>query len=62
MGEKQRSLDYYRDALRLYQAVNGRAGEAAILEEMGQIYYSLGQNQKALDHYNRALITVPSHR
>jgi CHAT domain-containing protein len=56
MGEKQRSLDYYREALRLYQAVNFRVGEAALLAEMGEIYGSSGQSQKALDHYKRALL------
>ena len=54
MGEKQRSLDYYRDELRLYQAVNLRVGEAALLAEMGEIYCSSGQNKKALRDAPRA--------
>ena len=61
-GEKQRSLDYYRDGLRLYQAVNLRPGEAAMLSDMGEIYYSSGQKQKALDHYYRALLLCSSRR
>src|SRR5262249_47525545 len=52
---KQKSLEYYHQALLLHRVVGDREGEAIILGNMGGPYDSLGEYQKALDSYNQAL-------
>ncbi|MEQ9545624.1 MAG: tetratricopeptide repeat protein, partial [Marinobacter sp.] len=51
----QQALDYYNQALPLFQAVGDRRGEATTLNNIGRVYSSLGQKQQALDYYNQAL-------
>jgi CHAT domain-containing protein/Tfp pilus assembly protein PilF len=55
VGEKQKALDTYNQAMPLRRAVGDRAGEAATLNNIGEVYYALGEKQKALDYYNQAL-------
>ncbi len=55
LGEKQKALDYFNQALPLLRAVGNRAGEATALNNIGLVYSDLGEQQKALDYYNRAL-------
>ena len=55
MGEKQKALEYYNQALPLRQAVGDQSGEAATLNNIGRIYDSLGEKQKALAYYNQVL-------
>jgi CHAT domain-containing protein/Flp pilus assembly protein TadD len=55
LGEKQKALDYYNQALPLYRAVGNRGGEAKTLNNIGTVYNALGEKQKALDYYNQAL-------
>ncbi|CCH93607.1 Genome sequencing data, contig C274 [Microcystis aeruginosa PCC 9432] len=62
LGEKQKALDYYQQALPLWRAVgaaegtqSARAGEAATLNNIGFVYADLGEKQKALDYYQQAL-------
>ena len=62
LGEKQKALDYYNQALPIRRAVGdsealrrNRRGEAATLNNIGAVYHSLGEKQKALDFYNQAL-------
>jgi CHAT domain-containing protein/Tfp pilus assembly protein PilF len=55
LGEKQKELDYYNQALPLQRAVGDRAGEAATLKNIGLVYDTLGQMRKALDYFNQAL-------
>ncbi|MEH2281507.1 MAG: CHAT domain-containing tetratricopeptide repeat protein, partial [Nostoc sp.] len=55
LGEKQKALDLYNQALPLTRAVGERTGEAATLTSIGQVYFALGEKQKALDFYNQAL-------
>jgi CHAT domain-containing protein/tetratricopeptide (TPR) repeat protein len=55
LGEKQKALDYYNQALPLYRAVGDKSGEAVILSNIGSAYSALGEKQKALDHFNQAL-------
>lgn len=59
LGEMQKALDYYNQALPLTRAVS--AGEAATLSNIGGVYSDLGEKQKALDCYNQALRLNP-HR
>ena len=48
-------MDYYSRALPLFQATGNRRGEAATLNNIGSVYDSLGEKQKALDYYSRSL-------
>ena len=55
LGENQKALEQYEQALPLRRAVGDRRGEASTLTSMGQVYSSLGENQKALEQYEQAL-------
>ena len=55
LGEKQKALDYYEQALPLYRQVGDRGGEATTLNNIGMVYSALGEKQKALDYYEQAL-------
>src|SRR5438132_6940202 len=55
LGEKQKALDYYNQALPLHRAVGNRSGEARTLNSIGAVYSDLGEKQKALEYYNAAL-------
>ena len=56
LGEKQKALDYYNQALPIDRAIDNRIGEAIILNNIGSVYSDLGEKQKALDYYNQALL------
>jgi CHAT domain-containing protein len=55
LGEKQKALDYYNQALPLSRAVGDRNEEAATLNNIGFVYDAPGEEQKALNYYNQAL-------
>ena len=60
LGEKQKALDYYNQALSLMWAVGdtlprNRPVEATTLNNIGLVYFNLGEKQKALDFFNQAL-------
>jgi CHAT domain-containing protein/Tfp pilus assembly protein PilF len=55
LGEKQKALDSYNQALPIYRAVGDHDGEATTLNNIGLVYSALGEKQKALDYYNQAL-------
>ncbi|MBG1240051.1 CHAT domain-containing protein, partial [Nostoc sp. NZL] len=55
LGEKQKALEFYNQALLLRRAVGDRAGEATTLNNIGAVYSALGEKQKALEFYNQAL-------
>ena len=55
LGEKQKALDFYNQALPISRAVGDRGGEAGTLNNIGLVYSALGEKQKALDFYNQAL-------
>jgi tetratricopeptide (TPR) repeat protein len=52
------ALKKYEEALPLWRTVNDRAKEAETLYNIGDVYYSLGENQKALDFYNQSLLQL----
>jgi CHAT domain-containing protein len=56
LGERQKALDLYTQALPLYRAVGDRRREAITLNNIGGVYNSLGPKQKALDYYAQALL------
>ena len=55
LGEQQKALGFYNQALPLTRQVGNRGGEAAVLTGIGGVYSNLGEQQKALDFYNLAL-------
>ncbi len=55
LGEKQKAVSFYNQALPLYRAVADKAGEARTLNNIGAVYSDLGEKQKALSYYNQAL-------
>ncbi|NJM22617.1 MAG: CHAT domain-containing protein, partial [Richelia sp. SM1_7_0] len=55
LGEKQKALEFYDQALPLRRAVGDRSGEANTLNNIGAVYSGLGEKQKALEYYNQAL-------
>ena len=55
LGERQKALGFYNQALPLQRAVGDRAGEASTLSNIGAVYSDLGEKQKALDYYNQSL-------
>src|SRR5262245_26773718 len=52
---KRKSIEKYHEALELYRRATDRSGEARTLNDIGTVYWSLGETQKALDKYNEAL-------
>lgn len=55
LGEKQRALEIFNQALSLRRQVGDRAGAATTLNNIGLVYDALRKKQQALDHYNQAL-------
>jgi tetratricopeptide (TPR) repeat protein len=55
LGEKQKALEYFTQALALHRAVGNRAGEATTLNNIGGVYFALGEKQKALEYFTQAL-------
>jgi CHAT domain-containing protein len=53
LGEKQKALDYFNQALPLW--VRNVNGEGYTLEQIGRLYASMGKWREALNQYNRAL-------
>jgi CHAT domain-containing protein len=52
---RRQSIDKYREALPLLRKLEDRQREAATLNQVGLIYWQLGELQKALDYFNLAL-------
>jgi tetratricopeptide (TPR) repeat protein len=55
LGEPQRALQYYTEALPIGREVGDRQGEAAALNNLGAVYDRLGEPQRALQYYTEAL-------
>ncbi|MFO5494777.1 MAG: tetratricopeptide repeat protein, partial [Cuspidothrix sp.] len=55
LGEKQKVLNFYNQALPIRRAVGDRRMEANTLSNIGGVYDALGEKQKALNFYNQAL-------
>src|SRR6185369_11362288 len=57
IGEKQKALGYFNQALPLRRAIGDRSGEATTLSNIGTVYSSIGERMKALDYFNQALLS-----
>ncbi|MBA3712895.1 MAG: CHAT domain-containing protein, partial [Pyrinomonadaceae bacterium] len=55
MGEMQKALGYYNQALPLLQAADDKRQVAVALNNIGTAYRELGQPQKAMEYYNQSL-------
>ena len=55
LGEKQKALEKYNEALLISRAAGDRKVEVSALNNIGLVYDSLGEMQKALEKYNEAL-------
>ena len=55
LGDRQRALDYFEQALPILREVGDRAGEAVTLNNIGAVYDGLGDRQRALEYYGQAL-------
>jgi CHAT domain-containing protein/Tfp pilus assembly protein PilF len=55
LGEPQKALTYFKQALQVSQELNDRRGEGETLNDIGSVYIQLGENDKALDYCTKAL-------
>ena len=55
LGQKQKALEAYNQALAIWRELGNRQGEALTINNIGRLYRDLGQHQTALDYYNQAL-------
>jgi CHAT domain-containing protein/Tfp pilus assembly protein PilF len=55
LGEPQKALTYFRQALPLKQAIEDVKGEANLWSNLGVVYTNLGEEQAALDAYSHAV-------
>jgi len=55
LGEQEKALGYYDQAILSYRAAGDRAGEAQLARRLGKHYAQLGRQQEALKYFNRAL-------
>lgn len=51
---RQKALEQYEAALRLWQSAGNRAGEASVIRAMGFAWFRLGDSQKAIETFNKA--------
>src|SRR5262245_3891264 len=56
LGEKQKALDKYNEALNISREIGDRRGEAFTLNNIGSVYRSLGEMQRALEKLNESLL------
>ena len=52
---KRKSVEKYHEALDSYRRASDRKGEAQALNNMGELYYWLGETRKALETFNGTL-------
>ncbi len=55
LGQKQKALEHYQQALTLARATGSQAREATTLHNLGNLYHSLGEMEKSLDFYQQSL-------
>ena len=55
VGQRDKALEYYQQALPIREEVGDRAGLAVTLNNIGAVYRNLGQRDKALEYYQQAL-------
>ncbi|BDC50766.1 hypothetical protein F183_A30820 [Bryobacterales bacterium F-183] len=56
MGERQKSIGFYNEALRLARAVGNQRLEANTLRDLGVLYYNIDDNERAFRYLESALV------
>ncbi|HEX8493537.1 MAG TPA: tetratricopeptide repeat protein [Pyrinomonadaceae bacterium] len=54
MGEREKALEYYRQALTIQQELNNRAGQSTTLSNVGKIYEGVGDKAIAQEFYDQS--------
>jgi len=55
LEDRRKSLEKHHEALELYRRAGDRKGEAVTINNIGEVYFSLGEMRKALEKHNEAL-------
>ena len=55
LGQVERAIDSYEQALAIAREIGDRRGEGADLGNLGNAYADLGQVERAIDSYEQAL-------
>ena len=55
MGQVERAIEYYQQALAISREIGDRRGEGKGLGNLGNAYYNLGQVGRAIVYYQQAL-------
>lgn len=55
-GEFQAALQSFLQALKIYQEIGNRSGEANSLNSLGNAYHSLGQYQTVIEYYENGTV------
>jgi len=56
MGQVEKAIDYYEQALVISKEIGDRRGEGSDLGNLGNAYNDLGQVKNAIDYYKQALM------
>lgn len=56
LGQVQKAIDHYQQALVISREIGDRRGEGATLGNLGLAYANLGEVQTAIDHYQQRLV------
>jgi tetratricopeptide (TPR) repeat protein len=56
LGEVERAVEYYEQALVIAKEIGDRRGEGNRLGSLGNAYYALGQVERAIEFYEQALV------
>ena len=55
LGQMERAIEYYEQALAIAKVIGARRGEGGNLGNIGTAYSDLGQVERAMEYYERAL-------
>jgi tetratricopeptide (TPR) repeat protein len=55
LGEKEDALHWVHEALSLFEATDSKPEEEIALHQIGRAYWALGEREKVLDYFQRAL-------
>ena len=58
LGQKEKALEYFNQALSLDRQSNNKRAEAVTLHNIGTVVSSFGENQKALEYFFQALAVL----
>ena len=58
MGQVEKAIDYYQEALVISKEIDDRRGEGNDLGNLGNAYLNMGQVEKAIEYYQKALVIL----